>query len=97
MTDSEINDLKLFLQKKIDILVPKKFKWAKQLKIVKINYNPPIFQDGGSLEITLDSEFDHSLNLPEIPISKKISTVSNFVRNLANAVEPNKSCYIYWE
>ena len=97
MTENEINELKEFLQKKLDILIPKKLKWIKDLKIVKIRYNPAIFSGDGSLEITIDATYDYSLvNFSETNVSDMVKKTSTFVKNLANAVEPDKSCYVFW-
>jgi hypothetical protein len=97
MTDNEINELKNFLQKKIDILIPKKFKWIKDLKITNINYVLPIFRGEGSLEITIDAKFDYTLvNFSETNVSDMVKKTSTFVKNLVSTVEPNKDCYVYW-
>jgi hypothetical protein len=95
MTEEEIEKFKDFLQKKIDILIPKKVKGVKNLKIVNIDYNPPLFRDGGSLEITIDASFDYS-GLTSSDIPNIVKKTSSFVKGLANVVEPNKVCYLYW-
>ena len=95
MTEEEIEKLKDFLQKKLDILIPKKVKSVKNLKIVNIDYNPPIFRDSGSLEIKIDASFDYSV-LDNSEIQSTVKKTSSFVKNLVNAVEPNKVCYLYW-
>jgi len=98
MTENEINELKEFLQKKIDILGPKKIKGLINLQIVDIKFKPGFFDgDGGSLEITVDADF----NLNDIEnlsvISVMIRKTSNFIKNLAYTVEPTRTCYVFWK
>lgn len=95
MTEEEIEKLKDFLQKKLDILIPKKIKSVKNIKIVNIDYNPPIFRDNGSLEIKIDASFDYSM-ISNSDIQSTVKKTSSFVKNLVNAVEPNKNCFLYW-
>ena len=97
MTENEINELKEFLQKKINILGPKKIKGLIKVEIVDIIFKSGYFNDdGGSLEITVDADFDLS-NIENLSvISDNIRKTSNFIKNLAYTVEPNRRCYVFW-
>jgi hypothetical protein len=96
MTDNEINELKEFLQKKINILGPKKIKGLIKADIVDITFISGFFDDdGGSLEITVDADFDNNIGNLSV-ISDRIRKTSNFIKNLVSAVEPNKRCYVFW-
>jgi len=98
MTENEINELKEFLQKKINILGPKKIKELIKAEIVDIEFKSG-YRDGdeGSLEITVDSDFDLN-NIENLSvISVMIRKTSNFIKNLAYTVEPNKTCYVFWK
>ena len=97
MTENEINELKEFLQKKINILGSKKIKRLIKLEIVDIKFKSGFFEgDGGSLEITVDADFDLNKieNLSLIP--DMIRKTSNFIKNLAYTVEPTRTCYVFW-
>jgi len=97
MTENEINELKEFLQKKINILGPKKIKGLIKVEIVDIIFKSGYFNDdAGSLEITVDADFDLS-NIENLSvISDNIRKTSNFIKNLAYTVEPNRRCYVFW-
>ena len=97
MTENEINELKEFLQKKISILGPKKIKGLIKVEIVDVTFTPSYFKDdGGSLDITIEADFDNDNIVDFSVISDRVRKTGNFVRNLVSAVEPNKKCYVFW-
>lgn len=97
MTPEKIEDLKDFLQKKVNLLIPKRLNYVDEIKIISLEFtNESEFREA-SFDATIKVKYNFGLgSVPYQVINDVVSKSNRLVKNLITAITGVSKVYVFY-